>query len=112
MIPVEHAEAQAEVLLAAAKDSPIPTIGAMLRARGQEWRSAVKWYRDATDEGEQPAIVPAALMEQGVRVWWGGSTAEIIRVANGGTGVQLAEAGFGARWENRLGPQSPVVVLA
>lgn len=112
MIPIADAEQQARVLDDAAKASPIRTIAAMLRVRAAEWRLAAKWATDAADDEHDPMIVPAALVEQGNRVWWGGTVCDVVRVTNGGMGIQIAEPGFGARWENRFGPQSPVVVIA
>ena len=112
MIPVDDAEKQATVLLDAAEASPVRTIRALLRARGQEWKAAAKWYREATEDGDDPIIVPAATIQQGCSIYWGGvGSVEVVRVSNGGTGLFIKEPGVGPYWENRMDPASPVVLL-
>lgn len=111
MISIEDATQQAKVLAAAADQSPVSTIASMLRTRSGEWAMAAKWATDARDEGETASIVPAGIVEPGCRLWWSGDVVQVLRTMNGGTSFQLAFPGAGAGWENRLGPQSPVVML-
>lgn len=112
MIDRDDALKQGEVLMAAANASPVRPIARALKAQAQEWLGAAKWATEAEDEGNDPIIVTASLILPGCRIQWGGVGAvEVVRVANNGTGLMIAEPGMGARWENRLSPSSPVVLL-
>lgn len=112
MIAREDARTQGAVLMKAAEMSPIRPIARALKAQAQEWIAAAKWADEAADEGEDPIIVTASLIQAGCMIQWGGVGAvEVVRVANNGTGLMIAEPGIGARWENRLAPSSPVVLL-
>lgn len=115
MIEPGEASVQGDVLLAAAAQSPLPTVAGLLRAMGNEWRDAGSTAHECAQHGYRPWIVPSALLQIGNEVWVRhGGAARVLRVANGGLGVQVlvtSDDGYQqAQWINPLTTGSPIVM--
>lgn len=79
MFDPETCAKQAEVLRDAADASPLATIVGFLRKRAAEYNRACVQFMAAVEDGEEPVILPAAVMAPGVNMYDGGR-AEVLRV--------------------------------
>lgn len=111
MIPLEDARLQADVFKQAADASPVVQIAAIMARRSKEFTQAVRDYEDATEYGDEPAIIPVGSVEPGMRIFCG-EPGDVIRI-NVYAGVPAVQVKYpdSLHYENYAAASSPIVVL-